>query len=117
MEVLGEMKALSEKVRDSLNEGGLDNIGKFLHEGWLLKKQLSSGISNTEIDNYYQDAFDAGALGGKVLGAGGGGFILLYCSEENQDKVRAVLSDLQEITFKIEPQGSKIIYVEDENSK
>ncbi len=117
MEVLQQMKALSEKVRDSLNEQDLDMVGKALHEGWLMKRQLASGISNLEIDNYYEAAIKAGALGGKVLGAGGGGFILVYCSPEHQDKVRQALGELSETAIKLEPQGSKIIYVEDKNDE
>ncbi len=117
MEVLQQMKELSEKVRDSLNEQDLDMVGKALHEGWLMKRQLASGISNPEIDNYYEAAIEAGALGGKVLGAGGGGFILVYCSPEHQDKVRQALSELSETAIKLEPQGSKIIYVEDKNDE
>ena len=81
----------------------------------MFKRELASGITNPEIDGYYQSATGAGAIGGKILGAGGGGFVLVYCMKENQDKVRAALSKLTEIKFKIEPQGSKIIYVEDRN--
>ena len=115
MESLHKMKVLSEEVRDSINRHDVDNVGKILHQGWLFKRELASGITNPEIDNYYQSAIDAGAIGGKILGAGGGGFILVYCKKKVQDKVRAALSDLTEVKFKIEPQGSKIIYVEDRN--
>jgi D-glycero-alpha-D-manno-heptose-7-phosphate kinase len=113
IEILHKMKLLSEEVRDSINQHEIDNVGKILHQGWLYKRELASGITNPEIDNYYQSVIEAGASGGKILGAGGGGFILVYSSEEHHAKVRSALSDLREITFKIEPQGSKIIYVED----
>ncbi len=115
MDALHKMKVLSEDVRDSINRHDVDNVGKILHQGWLFKRELASGITNPEIDDYYQSAIGAGAIGGKILGAGGGGFVLVYCLKENQDKVRAALSKLTEIKFKIEPQGSKIIYVEDRN--
>jgi D-glycero-alpha-D-manno-heptose-7-phosphate kinase len=115
MDALHKMKVLSEDVRDSINRHDIDNVGKILHQGWLFKRELASGITNPEIDDYYQSAIGAGAIGGKILGAGGGGFVLVYCLKKNQDKVRAALSKLTEIKFKIEPQGSKIIYVEDIN--
>jgi D-glycero-alpha-D-manno-heptose-7-phosphate kinase len=117
LEVLKKMKILSEEVRDSLNRHEIDNVGKILHQGWLYKKELASGISNLEIDKYYQSVIEAGATGGKILGAGGGGFILVYAPQEYQSNVRSVLSNLHEIKFKIEPQGSKIIYVEDKNDQ
>ncbi len=117
IQVLQKMKLLSEEVRDSLNRHEVDNIGRILHQGWLYKKELASGISNPDIDKYYQSIIDAGATGGKILGAGGGGFILVYATEEHHAKVRSALSSLREIKFKIEPQGSKIIYVEDKNDQ
>ena len=79
----------------------------------MLKKKLASGISSTEIDHYYEKAIQAGAVGGKLLGAGGGGFLLFYCEKENQNAVRKALADLKETPFNFEPQGSKIIYVSD----
>lgn len=115
MDALHKMKVLSENVRDSINRHDVDNVGKILHQGWLFKRELASGITNPEIDDYYQSAIDAGAIGGKILGAGGGGFILVYAVKKNQDKIRAALFKLTEIKLKIEPQGSKIIYVEDRN--
>jgi len=75
--------------------------------------KLASRITNERINEYCDKARRAGAVGGKILGAGGGGFLLLYCEQENQNKVREALSDLKEAPFKFEPQGSKIIYVSD----
>ncbi len=109
---LEEMRNLAVKIREILIEGSdLDEFGEILHQNWLLKAQLVSGISNKKIDGYYRKARESGALGGKILGAGGGGFLLLYCPERNQGKLRQVLSALEEIPFDFEPQGSKIIYV------
>lgn len=111
MEYLDKIVALSDKLRTCLSENYLESFGEILHEGWTNKAKLASRISNPLIDEYYSRARKAGAVGGKVLGAGGGGFILLYCDEDKQENVRRVLSELKECTFEFEPQGSKIIYV------
>jgi D-glycero-alpha-D-manno-heptose-7-phosphate kinase len=90
--------------------GNPDAIGQLLHESWLLKQQLASQISNTMLDEIYCLARKAGAIGGKISGAGGGGFLLLYCPYERQDAVRTALAGLQELPFKLEPDGSKVIF-------
>lgn len=113
LDTIGEMVALSERIMKSIEEGRLDEFGRLLHEGWGFKKKLASGISNHKIDGLYERARAAGALGGKVLGEGGGGFILLYCPRERQDKLRKAFSGLREFEFKFEPHGSRIIYVGD----
>jgi len=108
---LRKMKEIALDIKEILNEGKrLDKIGNILHQEWLLKKELTSKISNNIIDRYYNKALDAGALGGKVLGAGGGGFILLYVEPQNQQRVRKALGSLKELYFKFEYQGSTIIY-------
>ena len=73
--------------------------------------KLTSKVTNSQIDEWYNKALKAGALGGKIAGAGGGGFLLIYCDEDKQDKVRAALSDLKCYSVGLESQGSKIIYV------
>jgi D-glycero-alpha-D-manno-heptose-7-phosphate kinase len=108
---LEKMQTLSEDIRDSLTGNDLSRFGSLLHEGWMLKKQLVGTISTPEIDAYYEKALSSGALGGKLMGAGGGGFILLYCEKDKQGKVREALKTLKETTFSFEPQGSKILYV------
>jgi D-glycero-alpha-D-manno-heptose-7-phosphate kinase len=110
MQILGEMKSLAYTARVELERDNVDAIGHLLHAGWSLKKQLASKISNAAIDDMYAVARRAGALGGKISGAGGGGFLLLYCPVEKQDDVRAALSDLQELPFKMEADGSKVIF-------
>lgn len=110
---LDKMVDLAKDLRDQLVRNKIDEIGGILHEGWLLKKKLANGITNPQIDEYYEKARKAGASGGKILGAGAGGFLLLYCDKKYQPKVREALSDLKESPFKFEPQGSKIIYVHD----
>ena len=112
--VLGRMRDLALDLREVLRTGKrLDDFGRILHEGWMLKKDLVGGISSERIDLYYEQARHAGALGGKLLGAGGGGFLLLYVEEQNQAKVREALPGLRELAVNLEPQGSKIIYVGD----
>lgn len=83
-----------------------------MHTAWQYKKKTGK-VSNPEIDKYYEKVRSAGALGGKILGAGGGGFLLVYCEQPAQKKVRERLSDLKETEFHLEPQGSRIIYVEE----
>lgn len=113
MEFLDRMKNLASQIRDLIVQQKLDDIGAKLHENWTLKKRLAENISNSLIDEYYQKAKDAGALGGKVLGAGGGGFLLVYARREDHPNIRHALIDLKEMPFKMEPQGSSIIYIED----
>lgn len=108
--VLGEMKAIAYAAREQLLAGNIDCIGELLDASWQLKKRLASNVSNSAIDDIYQAARRAGALGGKISGAGGGGFLLLYCPYERQPAVRDVLNDLQELPFKIEAHGSKVIF-------
>jgi D-glycero-alpha-D-manno-heptose-7-phosphate kinase len=109
-DVLCEMKKMAYVARDELLSGNMDVIGELLHESWSLKKQLASRISNDGIDEIYASARRAGAIGGKITGAGGGGFLLLYCPHEKQEAVRAALSDLQELSFQLEHSGSKVIF-------
>lgn len=104
---------LAGELKKDLVGNDLSRFGEILHEGWLNKVKLASGITNTTINEYYDKARRAGAIGGKILGAGGGGFLLLYCEEENQNKVRKAIFELKESSFEFEPQGSKIIYVSD----
>ena len=108
--ILREMKGLAFTARDELRNGNLNSIGKMLDHSWTLKKKLASKISNGPIDGFYELAKKAGALGGKITGAGGGGFFLLYCPPEKQDSVRSALSDLQELPFRLERDGTKIIF-------
>jgi len=85
-------------------------FGKLLNESWQIKKTLSDKISNSEIDNIYEKALRAGAVGGKLLGAGGGGFMIFFVAPENQPKVRKALKGLLEVPFNFEKDGSQIIY-------
>jgi D-glycero-alpha-D-manno-heptose-7-phosphate kinase len=108
--VLCEMKRMAYQARDALLAGEVDSIGELLHESWQLKKQLARNISNGSLDDAYLAARRAGALGGKITGAGGGGFLLLYCPHGRQDAVRSTLSGMQELPFRMEADGSKVIF-------
>jgi len=110
LSILAEMKQIAYTARSEVLAGNIDSIGELLHESWLLKKQLASQISNHHLDEIYCAARKAGAIGGKISGAGGGGFLLLYCHHGRQDAVRQVLTGLQELPFKMEPDGSKVIF-------
>ncbi|MFN2236071.1 MAG: GHMP kinase [Anaerolineales bacterium] len=108
--VLDEMKQIAHTAHDELSSGNVDAIGELLHESWLLKKQLASGVSSGEIDEMYEAARTMGAAGGKVAGAGGGGFLLLYCPHSKQAAVREALHGLKELPFLLENDGSKVIF-------
>jgi D-glycero-alpha-D-manno-heptose-7-phosphate kinase len=97
-------------LRKALKNNNLRRFGDILHEGWLYKQKLAKDITNPAIDAWYERARKAGASGGKILGSGGGGFLLIYCEEKSQNKVRKALADLREVPFHFEPEGSKIIY-------
>jgi D-glycero-alpha-D-manno-heptose-7-phosphate kinase len=109
-ETLRSMVKTADKVRTDLEQNNIDRLGHTLHQGWLAKSALASNITNSRIDDWYKKALNAGAVGGKILGSGGGGFLLIFCEEKYQDAVRQTLSVLKEIKFNFESDGSKIIY-------
>ncbi len=111
LSVLAKMRDLTNPLRDVLS-GNQDmrRFGEILHEGWLLKKTITDDISNTQIDNYYEKALKAGAIGGKLLGAGGGGFLLLYVEPEYQISVNKALQELFCLDVKLDSGGTRITY-------
>jgi D-glycero-alpha-D-manno-heptose-7-phosphate kinase len=107
------MKELVDEAIDVLQSGmNLLAFGELMHEAWQAKRSLSSIVSNPEVDALYDRALAAGALGGKLTGAGGGGFLLLFVPPERQAAVREALAKLIHVPFKIEFQGSQIIFFE-----
>ncbi len=113
--VLKLMVKLVDQLREVLINDDFPSIGKLLHENWLLKKSLASKISNNKIDEIYESATSNGAIGGKLLGAGTGGFMLFYCEKENQEKLCYALRRQKKVDFKIDFEGTKAIYAGDES--
>ena len=109
---LKQMAELADEMKYALINSDLNEFGNILNENWKLKKSLSPLISNDHIDSIYQKALKNGALGGKLLGAGGEGFILFYCEKENHSKLINGLKDLRVVNFRFENNGSQIIYNE-----
>jgi D-glycero-alpha-D-manno-heptose-7-phosphate kinase len=105
-----EIKDLAHQVYAALHEGNFDAIGEILHRNWELKKQLANGVSNAAIDEMYDAALRGGATGGKIAGAGGGGFLMVYCRRPEQDNLREQLSGYREMPFMLEPHGSRVIF-------
>ena len=110
IEYLREIKKHALMVKEAIMAGEFDTIGEILHQTWQIKKQLADGITHPEFDAMYEAARKAGALGGKISGAGGGGFLLLYCPRAKQEDVRRALHGYRELPFMIEPDGSKVIF-------
>jgi D-glycero-alpha-D-manno-heptose-7-phosphate kinase len=107
--ILREMKGLVAMAKTEIEAGNLDEIGHMLHYTWVLKKRLASRISNPKLDEMYSAGRKAGALGGKIIGAGGGGFLMLYCPNGTRESVRSALGELRELPFQLEPDGAKVI--------
>ena len=110
--VLDAMVEMVLSAEQALAEGDVAQIGKMLDDAWNLKKQMSSGISNPLINEMYTKAKNAGAVGGKILGAGGGGFMLLFVPPQEQERVRSAMSEYKETQFGFETEGSRIIFTE-----
>ena len=107
---LHEMKAMTDEAERIIVNGNIDDFGHLLNKTWGLKRTLSDRITTDAIDNIYSKALSCGALGGKLLGAGGGGFMLLYVPKEKQESFIREFSEFKFIPFKFETTGTKIIY-------
>jgi len=110
LQSLHELRRLTDEAHKILTCGGLDDFGRLLRETWELKRSLSDKITTERIDGIYGAALEAGALGGKLLGAGGGGFMLFYADPARHEAVRARLRGLNFIPFTFVREGSEIIY-------
>ena len=106
--ILDQNKKLACLGATTINEYGIVYFGSLLNLYWNLKKKLNSYVTNTDIDKMYEKALKAGAIGGKIVGAGGGGFLLLVVKPENQNNVRRVMG--RELPFKISNYGSRVIF-------
>lgn len=109
-ENLIRMCQLAKDLRYALEHKELQPFGEILDEGWRRKKEMASSITETDIDEMYQCAMKNGADGGKLLGAGGGGFLLFYCEREKQDHLKQALG-LKQFQFRFEQDGSSVVYI------
>jgi D-glycero-alpha-D-manno-heptose-7-phosphate kinase len=109
--ILRQMKDLVSIVQDVLSTGkNLNRFGEILHQNWEFKRTLADGITSSPIDIYYEKALKAGAIGGKLLGAGGGGFLLFYVKPQNKQAVIQSLSELFHLEFGLDSEGTRITY-------
>jgi len=109
--MLGRMVQLTHDLKAALEKNNLDALGEIIHANWELKKGLAREISTTVIDDWYKIARQHGAIGGKLLGAGTGGFLMFYAPRERHEEIARGLSKLRRIDLRFESQGSKIIFV------
>lgn len=108
---LDQIKALGYQVREALQQEDLASFGEIMHQHWQAKRQMSDKISGDQIDQWYATAREHGALGGKIVGAGGGGFLMLYCDNADKPQLREAMREqgLREMAYHIDFEGSKII--------
>jgi D-glycero-alpha-D-manno-heptose-7-phosphate kinase len=104
------MVELAYDLREELHKNNVSAFGEILHENWILKRNMTHGVSTPEIDEWYRIARNAGATGGKILGAGAGGFLMLFADREKHDEIAAALPTLRRIPMGFEPLGSRIIF-------
>jgi D-glycero-alpha-D-manno-heptose-7-phosphate kinase len=107
---MNKMKEMVFDLYDELSSGNNDSMGFFLNEGWQIKKKLASGISDSYIDEIYLEALNSGATGGKLLGAGGGGFLLFYCPEKNKLNFLKKFNLLKKVDFKFDNSGTTLLF-------
>lgn len=109
-----ELTTLHSMVDEAINilneDNDLTDFGKLLHESWILKKRLSDKVSNSHVDDIYKTALKNGAIGGKILGAGGGGFMLFFVKPNDRDKLRETLAHLLHVPFRFDMTGSQVVY-------
>ena len=114
MPILRAMRDLAQEMRLALGGGGgLDEFARLLHEGWKLKRSLGFGITTDTVDGWYEQARKLGAQGGKLLGAGGGGFLLLFAPPERHNLIRDALGNPRELTFGVDRRGGRVIFISD----
>ena len=107
---LRRMVELTYVLRSELNDGNVESFGRILDENWALKKSLTPGVSDEQIDGWYAAGKAAGALGGKILGAGAGGFLIFYAPQEQHEAIKRNLAPLRPMQFRFEALGSQIIF-------
>ena len=105
---------ITRNLKKELQNNNINAMGELLHQNWMLKKSLASGITNPLIDEAYDKALSAGATGGKLLGAGGAGFMIFYVPEDSHEAVRTALSNLREMEFEMDNSGASIVMTDRE---
>ncbi len=109
--ILRRMVELARELKAELQNNNLDAFGEIIHANWELKRSITGAISSPRIDRWYQIARQHGAVGGKLLGAGCGGFMMFYAPRERHEEIARGLKELRRIDLRFEPQGSRIIFV------
>lgn len=109
VEVLQQMAQQAQQVQQLIEASDIDGLGAILHQGWEAKRKLAQGVSSSDLDKIYEQAVKAGAVGGKISGAGGGGFFLLCVPSDKRQAVRHALANLREMPFRLERGGSRIV--------
>lgn len=109
VEMTKSMCELAKQSIKLLHSGKIDEFGELLDQGWQIKKHLANGVSNRDIDTMYDIALEAGALGGKILGAGGGGYLLVYCPDKNKQTLLSAMSSYERLPFRFTNYGSQIV--------
>jgi len=108
---LHEVRQIGYDIKQTLEAGDLDRFGELLHTHWEIKKKRSTKMSNPDIDRWYDEARRAGALGGKLMGAGGGGFLMFYCPAQYRQVLRERMAaeGLREMSFQFDTEGAKVL--------
>jgi len=106
---LHDVKELGLRSRQALEEGNLGSFGALMHEQWEQKKRRSGGMSNPHIDEWYELALKNGAIGGKLVGAGGGGFLLFYSEDHRRVRQAMARAGLEEVRFRFDFEGTKVL--------
>jgi len=109
---MDKIKSIGHQIREELDNGNVDKFGELLDEHWTTKKKFSDKITNPKINKMYNIAMSNGALGGKIVGAGGGGFLMLYVPQENQVKLKKELEEYgaEHMSFEFSNQGCEVVY-------
>ena len=113
---MSNMVSLAYDMRDLLENDDIESLGELLDQNWKLKRQMTSGISDPQIDGWYNKGILAGATGGKLLGAGYGGFMIFFAPREKHAKITHALRDIQRLQFSFDDEGSKIVFSDQKES-
>ena len=108
--LMRRMAQLAFDLKKELESGNVDSVGAILDENWCLKRQISNGISDSQIDEWYASGKASGATGGKLLGAGRGGFLMFFAPPDQHMRIRRTLADLKPVTFRFDRAGAQIVF-------